>query len=175
MKAQSAHKQVSRGLFGFTLVELSISLALIAVIATLAIPSFFGRSEITLENAAELLAMDIRSAQNRAAFLNRDVHIHFMEEGAGYWVDDAMNEESALVEHSTRRDYSENAVFEGVRVSGVILKEGTLLSFGSRGVASTTARITLSFDGESRVVTVQGVNGHLAIEGSTRGWVDSDY
>ena len=37
--------------------------------AGLAIPAYFGRSEVTLENAAILLAKDLRAAQNRSAFM----------------------------------------------------------------------------------------------------------
>jgi len=175
LKALRPHQPTTRGIFGFSLVALCVSLALIALVATLAIPAFFERSEITLENAAELLASDIRTAQNRAAFLNREVHVHFMDEGQGYWVDDAMNENSDLIQPSTLRNYSENAVFQGVIVENVALGTGELLSFGTRGVASAGARITLTFEGDTRVVTVKPVNGHLAIEGSTRGWVDADY
>ena len=175
MKAPRPHQPATSGIFGFSLVALCVSLALIALVATLAIPAFFERSEITLENAAELLASDIRSAQNRAAFLNRDVHVHFMDGGQGYWVDDAMNEDSKLILPVTRRNYSENAVFQGVLVENVALNKGQLLSFGSRGVSSTGARITISFGEDTRVVTVKPINGRLAIEGSTRGWVDVDY
>ena len=150
-------------------------MALITLVATVAIPAFFERSEITLENAAELLASDLRAAQNRAAFLNREVHVHFLDGGRGYWIDDAMNEHSTLITPSARRHYSENAVFEGVLVGNVVLGKGQLLSFLSRGLASTGARITLTFGGDSRVVTVEPITGQLAIEGTTRDWVDADY
>ena len=160
---------------GFTLVELCISVALIGVIATLAIPTFFGRSEITLERAAELFASDLRLAQNRAAFLNREVEVHFLREGAGYWIGDALNAESTTIEPSAWRDYSSNAVFEGVTISDVQLENGTLFSYKRQGVVSTAARITLNFDNDTRVITVAAINGRLTIEGTTSGWVDLGY
>ncbi len=160
---------------GFTLVELCISMALIAIIATLAIPSFFGRSEITLENAAELFASDLRSAQNRAAFLDREVEVHFMEDGVGYWIGDTINADSQSIEPSAWRNYSSNAVFQGVTITDFQLESGTRLSYGKRGMPTTAARITLSFKSDSRTITVAALNGKLAIEGSLTGWVDRGY
>ena len=70
---------------GFTIPELMIAVVAIAVVAGIAIPMHFGRSEVTLENAAILLARDLRAAQNNAAYMGRTMTISFDEEGA--WMD----------------------------------------------------------------------------------------
>ncbi len=45
-----------------------IVLAAMAVVAGLAIPAYFGKHGITLDNGARLLARDLRVAQNMASF-----------------------------------------------------------------------------------------------------------
>jgi Tfp pilus assembly protein FimT len=171
----AANNVAKSGRSAFTLVELCVSLALITLIATIAIPIFFGRAKITLDNAAELLASDIRSGQNQAAFLERPVRLHFISDGEGYWIDDAISAISDSVPLIANRRYSVNAVFEDVRVKSVTYAEGDQLSFGPRGIASTSTRITLSLGEETRVVTVAAPSGGLTIEGTTRDWTDNGY
>ena len=52
---------------GFTLLELLIALIAISVIAAVAIPAYFSRSDVTLENAAVLLARRARRRATEAA------------------------------------------------------------------------------------------------------------
>ena len=175
MSDLTAISTAKSGRSAFTLVELCVSLALITLIASIAIPTFFGRADVTLDNAAELLASDLRSGQNRAAFLERAVRIHFIDEGDGYWIDDAMSATSTTVPLIANRRYSENAVFEDVQIQSVTFEKGERLNFGVRGIASTSTRITLALGDETRVVTVEAPSGRLTIEGTTRGWTDDGY
>ena len=59
-------------------------MAVISLVAGMAVPLYFERGEVTLENAAIQMAHDLRSAQNRAAFLGRSTSVEFLPEGAGY-------------------------------------------------------------------------------------------
>ena len=73
---------------GFTILELLIALAVIVVVATIAIPAWFGRVDVTLNNAIKLLAQDLRDAQDRAAYGRREVVVDFSDDGDGYVVQD---------------------------------------------------------------------------------------
>lgn len=163
----------SRG--GFSLTDLVVAMVLIAVIATLAVPAFFNRSEVTLENAAVLFARDLRAAQNRAAYLARDVRVGFLENGDGYWIDDTKRDDGAVPVPYLTRSYSENAVFEGVTITDVALGDGADLVYTERGIARTGARITLSYDGDLRIVIVDAETGSLSILGTTSGYLDNGY
>ena len=59
---------------GFTILELMIWLVLVSIVASFAIPAFFDRAEVTLDNACTLLLEDLRGTQNRAAY-NRAVYL----------------------------------------------------------------------------------------------------
>ena len=108
---------------GFTLFELLIVMAVISLVAGMAVPLYFERGEVTLENAAIQMAHDLRSAQNRAAFLGRSTSVEFLPEGAGYELT-LVTGEPLPGPYGTkryRRVYSRDGVFEGVRVLDVEL------------------------------------------------------
>src|SRR5215204_5902831 len=52
---------------GIGLLGVVLTLGCVALLAGLIIPAFFGRHTVTLDNAALLLARDLRAVQNRAA------------------------------------------------------------------------------------------------------------
>ncbi len=158
---------------GFTLTDLVVALVLIAAVASLAVPSFFERAEVTLEKAAILLAKDLRAAQNRAAYISRDVQVQFDEAGDGYRIDDGIYELGEATE--LRRSYDRDAVFRGVRITDVALGEGETLLYDTRGVPKTGARITLEFQGDQRIVHVEAETGRLSIDGSTSHYTDDGY
>lgn len=166
------HEQARRSRRGFTLTDLIVAMTLITIIASLAVPAFFNRSEVSLENAAQLLARELRIAQNEAAYLDREVRVGFYPDGDGYWIDTTLLVGGA---DTHKRRYSQNAVFEGIQITQVDLGDGQHLVFGPRGTAETGARIRLEYDGDARVVTVEDETGMLDILGSTGGFVDDGF
>ncbi len=155
---------------GFTLTDLIIALATIAIVAAFAVPAFFNRSEVTLENAAVLLVKDLRAAQNRAAYLDRDIRVRFAEDGTKYWIDDGLPGEEDFLE----RDYSVDAVFRGVRVEE-IAGAGEGLVFERRGTTPQGARITLTYEGDERIIVIEKDTGRMSIVGTTSGFADPGY
>ncbi len=160
----------SHGRSAFTLTELVLTLALITVLASIALPTYFGRPEVTLENAAVLMAKDLRQAQNRAAYLGQAVDFVIERDGSGYSISDPI---AADGKHM-KRDYSHDAVFEGVRIVNVNLGPSMAFHFSQRGIALGGGSVTLAYAGESRVLRVSSGSGHIQIDGSTSGWVDLD-
>lgn len=159
---------------GFTILELLIALMLIAIVASLAVPAWFDRSEVTLENACVLLARDLRLAQNRAAVMGEETVVEFSADGTGYTVFGPWGK--VITHPRTRRpfhrDYSADGVFEDVRVDSVELGQGFRISFTPGGQARNGGRIVLRFGDERRAVCVETETGEIAIEGSDSGWVD---
>lgn len=161
---------------GFTLSELLLSFVALTLVAVVAITSFFSQTEVTLHNAARLLADDVRTAQNRAMLLQIPVAFRFEDSGDGYAVEDLANGPEHLVDlvPAVQRRYSADGVFEGVRIASVDMGGATQLRFDKLGRAERGAVIVLSYEGETRSVVVEIGRGIALRPDSTRnrGWLD---
>jgi type IV fimbrial biogenesis protein FimT len=162
---------------GFTILELVLALTLIAVVAAVAIPSYFQRSDVTLENACVLLARDLRGAQNRAAYLGRATRVEFLADGDGYRATEAGGRtvRDPRSEEPFERRYSADGVFEGVVVVDVRFGGGRTVLYDERGSAVLGGEITLAFGPDTRTLVVEPLTGLVTIVGSTSGWSDLGY
>ena len=162
---------------GFTILELLIALVGASVLAATVIRVYFAQPSVTLENAAVLLARDLRAAQNRSAYLAEPCRFELFANGDGYQVTDL--EGNLLVNPRTQRGferiYSIDGVFRGVVMSEVLAGPDGVLVYDARGLAVDPGRFTLTFQDETRVVHVAKGSGNVLIEGSTSGWVDRGY
>ena len=166
--------QQTSGRRAFTLLELIVALAMIAVVATLAVPAWFERGEVTLENAARLLADDLRDAQNRAAALGKPTTVSFSVDGTGYQASEAGGE---VITHPRTgrpfvRSYPSDGVFEGVEVFEVELGPARGLTYTADGRAGSGGRIVLTFGAETRTLLVDPGTGRLTLVGGSGTWVD---
>ncbi|MCA8981299.1 MAG: type II secretion system protein [Planctomycetes bacterium] len=157
------------------MLELLVVLGLIAVVASLAIPAYYARPAVTLDNAAKLLARDLRAAQNRAASRHLAVQFRFLANGDGY---EALDETGRHLADPGGggdfvRSYSRDAVFEGVKLTCLDLAEGEAVLFDAQGFAQRGGRFLLSYRGEERLVEVQKGSGLLDVIGLDETWHDS--
>jgi prepilin-type N-terminal cleavage/methylation domain-containing protein len=161
----------------FTLLELLIVLVVVALVASLAIPAFFERSEVTLDNACRLLAEDLRAAQNRAAYLRTEIRVQFSADGDGYTVVDAQGipVEAPGGEGLFVRSYERDAVFEGVSIARVECGAMRRIAYDEHGRATQGGRILLTYHDDSRLVEVVGGDGRIRVAGLARPWIDNGY
>lgn len=150
---------------GFGLLAVLLLLLAIAVAASVAIPWFFGRAEVTLDNAAQLLSRDIRSAQNRSLWMTADTLILFDADGGGYRI---IDREGRMVERlgalgDLEQRYDEGGVFEGVRLTRVDCGPDRALTFDGAKREWEGGEIEISFRGESRLIRVQQRTGQVNI------------
>lgn len=159
---------------GFTLLHVVTSLIVMALVAVVGIPVYFGRPKITLERAAVLLANDLRLAQNRAAYLGTPVQVVFDDEADGYWFADLEGEhlEDPVGDEAIRRIYPGDAVFEGVTLDLVELTRGSAVYYDARGRCQSGGSITLGYRGQTRVVRVDPGTGMIRVEGTSSGFRD---
>lgn len=160
---------------GFTLPELLIALLAIAFVAAVAIPAWFSRHEVSLENAVQLLARDVRGTQNQAAWQDHPLAITFPEDGSGWRVvrfDPAVPAPIDQGELVSARTLSADAVFEGIRVADVELALQRALRFDRFGQSLDSGAVTLEYHGERRTLLVEAGSGRLRIAGSTSDWTD---
>lgn len=165
-----------RLLRGINLLEVFLGLVLLGIGASLAIPAWFGRSEVTLDNAARLLATDLRKAQNRAAFRRLGTQVEFAESGVAYRVMDetGLPAPAPIGDGPFERVYERDAVFRGVRVAEVDFDGGRVLRYDRRGAAQSGGRIVLEFGDSDRQVTlsVRKGAGWIQVDGLSEPWVD---
>lgn len=156
---------------GFTILELVVVLAALSLIASVAIPAYFARPAVTLDNAARLLARDLRETQNRAALYEEPLYLRFAEGGTGYRVTDARGESlvSPYGAGEYRRHYPVDAVFRGVEV---VSAEPRDVVFDREGRPRVPVTVRLAYRGEERTLTMTPVSGRIAIEGLARPWRD---
>jgi type II secretory pathway pseudopilin PulG len=146
---------------GFTLLELVLVLGALTLVSLVSIRAFFTRSDITLENAARLLANDLRAAQTSAALTRQTMEFVIHPDGGGYHVEHGHDGG----EHLRPRRYGEDAVFEDVRVVGIHLAHGSVLRFDERGRPSSAATITLAHGDARLSILVDAEAGCVVVEG----------
>ncbi len=159
---------------GFTIIELLIVLALLSFTASVGIPAYFARPSVTLDNAAKLLAKDLREVQNRAALYEETLEIRFAEDGSGYAATDRSGQ--ALISPYGMGDflryYPGDAVFRGVGIKSVNAGGDRVITFSAEGRPVEAAEIILEFRGEERAVLIRERSGLLAIDGLDEPWID---
>ena len=159
---------------GFSILELTIALALTVIVATFAVPAWFDREEITLNNAVKLLAQDLRDAQDRAAYGHKEIEVRFHESGDGYIIVDVAGVPIAAPVGGGpfERVYSRDAVFRGVHITVVNMSGGRNLHFDDRGFALEEGSVHLEYKDGTRVLRIHSYTGLIEIDGLGEPWIE---
>lgn len=161
----SAPARLSRHRAAFTILELMVSLAAMGLLATICIPAYFNRPEVTLEKAGTLLARDIRSTQNRAAIWHKRLGMRFHRTGYDV-VDESGRVVRGPMDQPFRRNYAIDAVFEDVEVAHVSLGGDSELWFDARGEAEESGSVVLRYyEGHARTISIVKRTGRVNIDG----------
>ena len=152
---------------GFTLLHLVLALTAMTTLASVGIPAWFSKESVTLDNAAELLARDLRDAQDRAAFQHRSVRVEFDRSGDGYKIVDSHGEplRAPVGNGDFERVYSRDAVFRGVIIESVDTGPEHAIHFGARGVALNGGQLVISFGDERRHMEIEPTTGDVTVDG----------
>lgn len=160
----------------FTLAELLLVLLLLSLCAATTVRWYFSKADVTLENAAVLLARDLRAAQHRSIFLGVPSRFLFLPDGDGYVVTDTRGEiaHNPLTDELFKRAYSDDGVFVGVRVLEARAGDDRTLEIDGRGVVLEDLTVELAFGDERRTLELERELGRITIVGSTSGWIDDN-
>ena len=146
-------------------VHLVLALFGVALLAAVGIPAWFSRPEVTLDNAAQLLAEDVQEAQNRAALTRSAVSLRFLPQGDGYEVlgQDGEPLGAKLGNGPFRRQYSYDAVFRGVKIESFEGWDDGSMRFDTLGFLEEGGRVVLTFRGERRELVLAERTGRVTI------------
>lgn len=146
-------------------------LAVVTFTAAISIWAYFSRPEVTLDNAANLLARDMRIAQNRALLLRHPVYLVFYKSGDGYRVVDDLKEGAMVRQGYERieRRFSRDAIFEGVKILPDGLASGECIAFPSDGRLTPSGRVTLSYGDETRTLEIENGTGRILLSDRSSG------
>jgi len=155
------------GAHGFTILELLLVLSVVTITAAISIWAYFSRPEVTLDNAALLLARDMRIAQNRAVLLRHPVYLVFYKEGDGYRIVDDREESSFSRQGFERveRRFGRDAIFEGVKILHLGLAAGDRIVFPCDGGEPSSGRLVLSYGNETRTLEIENGTGRILLSG----------
>lgn len=139
---------------GFTLMELMIALAILAIVATLGVPSFTGwRDDAKLRDGASLLRGDLERAKLRAIEENDFVAIIFNTDGYIVFVDDGGGDPLKAGDWSI--DGAEQIVCNRQFTAGVRI-DLAATDFNGSDQTRFNARGRISDDGGVRLVNTAG-------------------
>jgi prepilin-type N-terminal cleavage/methylation domain-containing protein len=161
---------------GFTLLELLIVLLVISLCAATTVRWYFSQADVTLENAAILLARDVRAAQHRSIFLGEKSRFVLLSDGAGYTVLDATGApaRNPQTDEPFLRVYANDGVFNGVIVLEADAGGDRTLEIDNRGIPLEDLTVTLAYHDERRTLLLDRKTCEIKIIGSTSGWTDDD-
>jgi Tfp pilus assembly protein FimT len=168
--SQSNSPQAPRA--GVSLLAVLVTLAAIALIAGLAIPAFFDRHGVTLNNACDLVARDLRVAQNWASYSQAEFRFVFDADGDGYKVVDADGVTVARPDQkgAFSRRFSIDAVFDGVHLEQIGFGPERSVCFDRHGKARTGGSVEVTFRGQSHRLTLQQNTGRVTVDGLEPTW-----
>lgn len=153
---------------GFTILELLILMVVLGIAASVGIPSYFGRPDVTLKSAAKLLANDLREVGGRAAVYREALWLRFDDDGGGYSATDR-NGQLLISPYGAGpfvRRYDADAVFRGVTIESLEPETPRSVTFDATGTASSSIAVTIGYKGEARVVTLAARSGLVTIDES---------
>lgn len=161
---------------GFSIFELLLVLLVLSLLAATTIRYYFSRADVTLENAAILLARDLRAAQHRSVFLEELSLFTFNAAGDGYSVTDerGVPAKNPQTGQAFERLYPDDGVFHGVAIVAAVAGTDRTLVIDAHGMPDENLEVTLVYHEERRTVLMERGTGHITIGGSTSGWTDLD-
>ncbi|UCD75599.1 MAG: prepilin-type N-terminal cleavage/methylation domain-containing protein [Phycisphaerales bacterium] len=159
---------------GFTLLEMLVTLTIIAIVATMVIPAFRDDSLLRVMAAASVMSSDIEMAQMMTiADPDRPVVVRFDPDDSRYWLARADDPDNPVAREDTDEPYlvvlglDRAIAAAGVTftVSGMNQSTLTFNEQGGLDDFTATPQITLAMDDETIIISVGATTGTITQTG----------
>jgi prepilin-type N-terminal cleavage/methylation domain-containing protein len=178
--------KTSRRTAAFTLIEILVTVAILAIAALIAVPMMGSAADIQVRSAANRLAADLEYAKNMAITYQRPFTVVFdtSADNNGYRIlDQILDEsdepdESKVIKHPVSGQkfdvrFAKERNLSRVKITGLTLEPGTsptMVTFDYMGTPKigedslNKGQIILTADGFSLVVNIEPLTGYVTIE-----------
>ncbi len=155
---------------GFTLLEMLLTVSILATLAALAVPLMADTDRVRVRAAVDVLISDLELAQvMNISFPDDPVVVRFDPSGSRYWLADADTPGTPINREDTGEPYLvELGVGRGAMAEGVTLQiadmSGDQVAFNSQGgLTSFSAApiMTLAIEGESISISIAATTGTI--------------
>jgi len=149
---------------GFTLTELILVLAILAIMAALVIPLSVGTSDFQAVSAARMIAADLEYAQNTAITSQTPVTVTFDSSGESY----SLSNESGLLIHPISKSaytisFLSREGFEKLDVVSSDFGGGSSVTFDELGAPDNAGVVVLQAGAHTYRVEVAAATGRVTV------------
>jgi len=154
---------------GFTLVEVAVTLSILAIMATISIPTYISwLPKHRLQTSARQIYDDLNLAKMEAVKRNTDVCITFSSANNNYRVFVDTDSDGSYIPPGDILLKSNVALENAVTISNTTFTGGTI-GFNNRGMATNTGRADLTNPTGIRMRINVITTGYISIQTSTDG------
>lgn len=148
---------------GISLLTVLAGIVVLGFLAVVAIPGYFNRHDVTLENACRLVSRDLRTLQNRAALEKLTVRMVFDPDGWRALDTNGKPVAGPGESYPVVRRFEGEGVFSGVVIERIDLGGDHELSIDRRGLVDNHGELDISFRGQVRRVKIHRGSGDISV------------
>lgn len=151
---------------GFTLIEIIIVIAILAIAAMTAIPLMSSGSSVQIRSAANMIAADLEYARSMAISRGQYYYVEFDESAESYQIEDQNN---VVISHPVKKGFDYIISFQNdSRLNKVEITNVTFtndrIRFDCLGSPDDGGTIDLDANGSTATITVEPVTGFISIQ-----------
>ena len=159
---------------GFTLVELLIVIAIIAIAALTAIPMMSSAASVQIRSAANMLTADLEYAKSMSISRGQNYSVVFDKNTESYWIED---QDGIVIPHPVKKgfgyviDFQNDGRLDKVDIVDVDFDTTSEVKFdylgspyNGNGTPLNSGVISLQAGGTTTTVRVEAVTGFISIE-----------